>query len=73
MNEIEMKKPSIPTPEDISQELAPTLKFNDSEREAVYRAIYTRRDVRNEFGVSYQVFSKNIKFYEHLKQPCPFK
>jgi len=30
-------------------ELAPAAPFSDEERAAVYRAIYTRRDVRNEF------------------------
>jgi 5,6-dimethylbenzimidazole synthase len=30
-------------------ELGPAAPFNEAERAAVYRAIYTRRDVRNEF------------------------
>lgn len=32
-----------------SPELAPTAPFSEAERDAVYRAIHTRRDVRNEF------------------------
>jgi 5,6-dimethylbenzimidazole synthase len=33
----------------VADELAPAEPFSDAERAAVYRAIYTRRDVRNEF------------------------
>jgi 5,6-dimethylbenzimidazole synthase len=35
--------------EEIARELGPAAPFSDAERAAVYRAIYTRRDVRNEF------------------------
>jgi 5,6-dimethylbenzimidazole synthase len=35
--------------DDVSGELAPAEPFTDAERAAVYRAIYSRRDVRNEF------------------------
>ena len=35
--------------DDASGELAPAAPFTDAERAAVYRAIHTRRDVRNEF------------------------
>ena len=34
---------------DVAEELAPAGPFSAAERAAVYRAIYTRRDVRNEF------------------------
>ena len=36
-------------PPDPEAELAPSAPFSAEERAAVYRAIYTRRDVRNEF------------------------
>jgi 5,6-dimethylbenzimidazole synthase len=53
MNEFQMENHSHPAGEDLaqdlSQELAPVAQFDASEREAVYRAIYTRRDVRDEF------------------------
>ncbi len=35
--------------EEVARELGPAAPFSDAERAAVYRAIYTRRDVRNEF------------------------
>ena len=35
--------------EDKSEELAPAAHFSQAERDAVYRAIYERRDVRDEF------------------------
>ena len=41
-------KPDIPLDE-AEQELAPIADFSPEERAAVYRAIYERRDVRNEF------------------------
>ena len=80
MNDLEMKKNAIPTQEDISHELAPTLKFNDVEREAVYRAIYTRRDVRNEFldhNVPHDVLMRILDAAHHapsvgLMQPWNF-
>ncbi|GDX37975.1 5,6-dimethylbenzimidazole synthase [Methylocystaceae bacterium] len=80
MNDIQMKKNSDPAQEDISRELAPTLKFDDSEREAVYRAIYTRRDVRNEFlenNVPHDVLMRILDAAHHapsvgLMQPWNF-
>ena len=35
--------------DDADRDLSPAAPFSADEREAVYRAIYTRRDVRNEF------------------------
>ena len=80
MNDLEVKKYSIPIQEDISQELAPTIKFNDAERESVYRAIYTRRDVRNEFldhNVPHDVLMRILDAAHHapsvgLMQPWNF-
>ncbi|MFY9627983.1 MAG: nitroreductase family protein, partial [Methylocystis sp.] len=41
-----MSAEKTPDPETM---LAPAGQFSQAERDAVYRAIYTRRDVRNEF------------------------
>ncbi|PPD43188.1 MAG: 5,6-dimethylbenzimidazole synthase [Methylocystis sp.] len=38
-----------PRPNDADEALGPNAPFTEAERAAVYRAIYTRRDVRNEF------------------------
>jgi 5,6-dimethylbenzimidazole synthase len=35
--------------DDVERDIGPAASFTEAERAAVYRAIYTRRDVRNEF------------------------